>query len=203
MLRIEHRTENGIELKRCCTCKRWLPLDCFTAGGANRWDGLDPRCHDCSRAKDRRLYRMDPEKHRAKTALWREEHPEKVREQWIRRYRENREAELARNRRWWKQHPEAQSRKLQKRAEQIKDAPGSTYTTDAHVSGRRALYGDLCYLCGEPADSIDHVIPLSKGGTHWPANLRPVCRRCNSIKGSTWPYDFDTHKRRINLENQT
>jgi 5-methylcytosine-specific restriction endonuclease McrA len=29
------------------------------------------------------------------------------------------------------------------------------------------------------------VIPLSVGGTNWPANLRPACRSCNSAKGAS------------------
>lgn len=46
------------------------------------------------------------------------------------------------------------------------------------------LYGDACYLCGGPADTIDHVIPLSRGGTNDIDNLRPACYDCNVSKGS-------------------
>lgn len=30
---------------------------------------------------------------------------------------------------------------------------------------------------------LDHVIPLARGGTHEPANVRTACFLCNSIKG--------------------
>lgn len=61
--------------------------------------------------------------------------------------------------------------------------------------------GGVCYLCGMMCDwndivekdgtmiagnnypSIDHVKPLSKGGTHTWDNLRLACRRCNTVKG--------------------
>lgn len=62
--------------------------------------------------------------------------------------------------------------------------------------------GKTCYLCGCETDesdfminesgyfiagehypSIDHVVPLSKGGTHTLDNVRVACRHCNSIKG--------------------
>jgi 5-methylcytosine-specific restriction endonuclease McrA len=36
----------------------------------------------------------------------------------------------------------------------------------------------------EPYEVIDHVIPVSKGGTGWPANLRPACGRCNLAKSA-------------------
>ena len=32
--------------------------------------------------------------------------------------------------------------------------------------------------------SIDHVVPLSRGGKHEIENLLPACRSCNSSKGA-------------------
>jgi 5-methylcytosine-specific restriction endonuclease McrA len=54
----------------------------------------------------------------------------------------------------------------------------------------------ICYLCGNltykeyenrPANqraTIDHIIPVSKGGNHTFENVRIACWRCNSIKGN-------------------
>ena len=43
-----------------------------------------------------------------------------------------------------------------------------------------------CYLCGklltEKQATIDHVIPLSKGGFHCPNNARIACLKCNQSK---------------------
>ena len=39
-----------------------------------------------------------------------------------------------------------------------------------------------CSFCDELADTIDHVIPLVRGGTNYEGNLIPACRRCNSSK---------------------
>ena len=60
---------------------------------------------------------------------------------------------------------------------------------------------NTCYLCGNEVNindyyidkkgvfiagnnypSIEHVIPLSKGGTHTWDNVKLACRHCNSIK---------------------
>lgn len=43
---------------------------------------------------------------------------------------------------------------------------------------------DICWICGQPgADSIDHVIPLARGGTDDPSNLRPAhMHPCNRAK---------------------
>lgn len=44
-----------------------------------------------------------------------------------------------------------------------------------------------CYLCGQPIESwqdwnIDHIHPVSRGGTTVPENLRPVHCDCNQAK---------------------
>ena len=45
--------------------------------------------------------------------------------------------------------------------------------------------GYVCYYCGHDATTVDHVIPIAKGGdpiSH--DNMVAACRRCNSSKGS-------------------
>lgn len=54
-----------------------------------------------------------------------------------------------------------------------------------------------CYLCRcqvfvtplqvDRAATLDHVIPLSKGGDHTYSNTRCCCRGCNLKKGCTSP----------------
>jgi 5-methylcytosine-specific restriction endonuclease McrA len=48
--------------------------------------------------------------------------------------------------------------------------------------------GYLCAECGSQGDlAIDHIVPLSKGGSDEPDNLRILCRSCNSRKGDSLP----------------
>jgi 5-methylcytosine-specific restriction endonuclease McrA len=65
-------------------------------------------------------------------------------------------------------------------------AEGKTSLTQ--IQARIDFYGGKCYLCGEPFRTLDHVKPLSKGGTNWSANLRPICKKCNMRKSNHWPY---------------
>jgi 5-methylcytosine-specific restriction endonuclease McrA len=39
-----------------------------------------------------------------------------------------------------------------------------------------------CQYCGRSADSIDHIVPRSRGGEHSWDNVVAACRRCNIIK---------------------
>lgn len=47
-------------------------------------------------------------------------------------------------------------------------------------------YGNQCWLkfpgCTGKADTLDHLMPYSKGGTDSVNNLRPACRHCNSLR---------------------
>ena len=50
---------------------------------------------------------------------------------------------------------------------------------------RRAVFvrdGHACQYCGRRAESIDHVIPRSRGGRHVWENVVACCRRCNTAK---------------------
>lgn len=42
--------------------------------------------------------------------------------------------------------------------------------------------GRICAYCGKRADTIDHVIPRSRGGMHSWENCVAACRACNSRK---------------------
>ncbi len=58
------------------------------------------------------------------------------------------------------------------------------------VLSRRAVFArddHRCQYCGQPADSIDHVVPRSKGGAHSWENLVAACRPCNLAKRDRTP----------------
>jgi 5-methylcytosine-specific restriction endonuclease McrA len=39
-----------------------------------------------------------------------------------------------------------------------------------------------CQYCGEDAESIDHIMPKSKGGSHEWSNVVACCKKCNLLK---------------------
>lgn len=58
------------------------------------------------------------------------------------------------------------------------------------VLSRRAVFArdeHRCQYCGGHADSIDHVIPKSRGGGHDWENLVAACRPCNLTKRDRTP----------------
>lgn len=55
----------------------------------------------------------------------------------------------------------------------------------AALSRRAVFHRDdfRCQYCGGDAESIDHVVPRSRGGAHAWENVVAACRRCNAGKG--------------------
>lgn len=115
----------------------------------------------------------------------------------------NREAVRARNRAWHARNP-GYSHKLywrnpnryrehSRRRLALKAAASIVPFTTEQLQAKCSYWGNRCWMCGGPQEAIDHVKPLSKGGPHVLANLRPACWSCNSSKHNTWPYP--THRR--------
>lgn len=48
----------------------------------------------------------------------------------------------------------------------------------------RVMRSGPCAYCGSAAESVDHVIPLSRGGAEAEENLVPACQHCNKSKGA-------------------
>ena len=64
---------------------------------------------------------------------------------------------------------------------------------------RRAVFlrdGGRCQYCGKRAESIDHVVPRSRGGNHTWDNVVAACGRCNSIKRDRLLEETHMHLRR-------
>jgi len=71
------------------------------------------------------------------------------------------------------------------------------YQRTAPLSRRAVFARDnaACQYCGKAAESIDHVIPRSKGGPHVWENVVACCRRCNTYKSDRLLKDCDLELR--------
>ena len=63
----------------------------------------------------------------------------------------------------------------------------STHITKQDVRDRiMDKYDWTCQKCGATENlSIDHIIPVAKGGGNEDSNLQVLCRSCNSAKGAS------------------
>ena len=76
----------------------------------------------------------------------------------------------------------------------IPKLPGSVHSQKEH---ERLFPGQPCFYCGDAAQSVDHMIPRSKGGSNLIGNKVPACHRCNQMKGDMLVEEFVAHMERI------
>jgi hypothetical protein len=150
--RIEHRVEDGIEVKRCGTCKEWSPLDRF-AKDVTRWDGLNSKCkayfvqiskaYRARKSATRTAWRhRNPGREEATRRRYLERNPDRVRELDRERYPREREKRLLDNGRYYEadqdrgvaqvrqrriDNPQAAPRGVRDRARRRARLSGSTY----------------------------------------------------------------------------
>ena len=110
--------------------------------------------------------------------------PEGVRaksREYSRRWRDNnKEKQREAKKRWERTHPEVVKTYAKLYHARRSTAAGSC--SPAQWAARCAYYGGHCWIpgCGKPGKEMDHMIAVSRGGSNWPANLRPVCQRHNA-----------------------
>jgi 5-methylcytosine-specific restriction endonuclease McrA len=124
--------------------------------------------------------KANPERRKEQTARHRDRHRDERRADSLSRYRKRMMEDpgaVRAQRRAWAKTPKG---RLANRAARTARR-GAKYTPEA-LSWIRSLSDPRCAYCGAPATEIDHVIPISLGGTGERDNLVPACRRCNAAK---------------------
>jgi len=62
---------------------------------------------------------------------------------------------------------------------------------------KRRVASGICHYCrravGRQALTLDHVVPLIRGGRSVRANMVPSCKECNSKKQSRLPWEWDAY----------
>jgi 5-methylcytosine-specific restriction endonuclease McrA len=168
--------------RACTKCGEVHPLESFRAI-KNGKDGRHAWCRPCENVANRTYYLKRAERARevareryarqrdeilAKTHKYRAENPDASREVC---------------KRWRAKNPEASRRLARERHARLKGAPNIEKIDRAYVFARE---GGRCHICGKKIQNditLDHLVPLSKGGDHTHANLRIAHRACNSSRG--------------------
>ena len=134
------------------------------------------------RAAVRAYQRVHPEKHLASNRVWNAAHPEKQRAYSRASYQTHRD----RVRDDQKAHSEARNATNHNRRARIAGNGGSF--TSREWETLKVQYGFRCPSCGKKEPDIkltvDHIIPLSRGGVNEIVNIQPLCGKCNCEKGT-------------------
>ena len=205
-----------MKTKVCATCKKRKPIARFIER-SDRPGQYHSYCRGCW--CDRTKHRYDTDKKYRRSQIKRatsavREHrknpvylaQDRIRSRMYKRRQLSDPVEyakhLARGRRWTKDNPDKakqfkhaqpayrSARSHNRRAREL-HAAGSF--TAADVSKILSAQNHRCFYCGTDITehpSVDHYIPLARGGSNWPSNLVGACTDCNTRKGMMLPEDF-------------
>lgn len=156
-------------------------------------------------ARERVRHAQNPERRNAITRRWQEgnrhyfaewakSNPDKVREAQN-RFRKTDKAKAIRLRRrqspqgqayereYQRTHKQERAIREQKRRALKKGSGGSFSLIEWRELCER--FGNKCLACCQSQKlTVDHVIPISKGGSNFIENIQPLCMKCNLEKGT-------------------
>ena len=98
----------------------------------------------------------------------------------------------------WKKEQRKEFSKIRKEREKNASGSWDPTTKARYIIFLRERDGNVCPGCNtEMSDpTLDHIIPLTRGGDNLIDNLRLFCRSCNSQKGSlTWEEFIEKQKK--------
>lgn len=164
--------------------------------GTSEWDGRG-NCKQCARNRAAKWYRnnLDAVKEYTKqnresisdrTRKWREANSESVKEK-SRQWREVNAESQKEKARQWKRNNKERHRAIQhtarRRYRARKRGAGGSHTT-AEWEALVKYYEGRCLCCGrdDVKLTIDHIVPVSKGGSNNIDNIQPLCFSCNASK---------------------
>lgn len=164
-------------MKICSRCKQSLPLSAFGKCSSKK-DGLMSYCRACM---------LDYNRERMKNPEYSKRHTE-----WTNEYRRKRRAkpggrdkEYKRERLRYHTDEEVRRRILANSMLQYarrQSAEGDGFSLD-EWDALCSHYGNRCLACGANTNlTVDHILPLSKGGKHELSNVQPLCKSCNCRK---------------------
>lgn len=176
-------------IKYCSQCGRALPLSLFPTAGKNakgeqRYAG---ECKQCTKLRQANYYENNKEHIKAITNDYRKAHLEQYREyskEFARRNPEKRKKQQIEASRRYAKTPHGRMKKLAYNEVYNRMAAIGDLTYEQWIRIVE-LFDNACAYCGSmDVLTVEHIIPVSHGGTRTAANVIPVCQHCNSSRGN-------------------
>ena len=200
------REQNKIEPKikrrekKCSACKQIKPVNLFNKK-ACAIDGYCDECRECSNIRKREFNRTHPEIKAKRDRVYYQKNKEK-RQEYALKWRTQNKEELKRKKREYRENNkekvrDSKRREYQKNKENYVFNAANRRSRELNAKGKYtredvmsllSVQKGKCLKCGQPftndrKPSVDHIIPLSKGGHNSIENLQLLCKPCNSSKG--------------------
>lgn len=207
--------QDSMPRKQCSKCERFFPAtpEFFRRNGT----GLRPDCKECKSREDKVYRQAHADKQRAYQKVYRQSHINERRaydRDYIRSHAEGRRArdqahaehiyekqreyraahaeEISIWRRTYRLAHIEKERAITRNRHARKKSNGGIHT-EADIQKQYANQKGKCYYCQKKVGKtyhVDHVIPLSRGGSNDPSNLVIACTVCNARKYNKLPHEW-------------
>ncbi|MFI8830571.1 HNH endonuclease [Streptomyces afghaniensis] len=168
------------KVKTCSKCGRVKPLNDFGKYSRNKVDGRHYRCKPCNRQDCKDYYAANGEKRRQTQQAYRQANSERLASEARAWRTHNPDHEREYRREYRLRNPDVHRQYNGLRRARIRGVDHEPYTRSEIF----AAYGGACAYCDAPAEHLDHVVALSRGGADAAHNLLPACAPCNLSKGA-------------------
>ncbi len=168
-------------MRKCIACQEILPTEEYDKSKSKSSRGIRNTCKTCR--LQWRIKNKDSMSAYNKT-YWKTKSKEltEKRKEYARDYYSSNKTKVRQRNAQYKRGRPAKRRVWEARRRASKRNNGVYVVLDREVV---ALLSTPCFLCNSKENiTIDHVIPICRGGTHSIGNLLSLCQSCNSKKGS-------------------
>lgn len=153
-------------MKACSTCKKEQPSSQYSVCSKVK-SGLNARCKTCEKLRHKKDYESNKDYNIEWARKYREENYERRREVEKKSHAKNKE----------KYRP-AHNARQSVRNKILTEKKYLILDKELHK-----IYNSPCFNCGSMENqSLDHIIPVSRGGNHSIGNIMTLCLKCNMSK---------------------
>ena len=176
-------------MKTCRTCLLELPLEQF-GSDKTRKDAKCVYCKQCFKKRQKDNYHKNRDKWLANNQRWKSQNRERYLKSQAKYYQKNKALVKQRISKWNARHKSQLVNYNNKRRITLESNKFLVFEKDI-----RKILNQPCFYCKTtPATTIDHIIPVAKGGRHSVGNLIGACRPCNSSKKTKTIMEFRVWK---------
>ena len=153
-------------MKVCTACNQGKPDSLFALSVKTK-SGLASRCRSCESIRHIEFYKKKKDRILNTNRVYREKNHE--------RRLEIERTSRAKNK---EKHRPAKNARQSIRNRTLAQTPYLILDKEL-----RKIYDSPCFMCGcKENQSLDHIVPISRGGSHSVGNIMTLCLQCNMSK---------------------